>query len=104
MKGLTKKNIIRIAVVAGLILLIPLTGTLLRTIYGIGGWNWSPGGFVVMGALLFGTGCALVLAAKNIANPVWRVIACAVIVLALPGVWTEIVGDRVSQSVYFLFV
>jgi hypothetical protein len=103
MKGLTWKNMICIAVVIGLVLLIPLTGTLLHSIYGIGGWNWSPGGFVVMGALLFGFGLALVFVAKNVKNPVCRVVVCALMVLMLIAIWTEIVGDRISQALHFLF-
>src|SRR5262245_29227746 len=44
------KSTLRIALVTGCILLVPLLGNLFM------GWNWPPFAFAFWGALLFGTG------------------------------------------------
>ncbi len=89
------KNLIRIAIFVGLILLIPLILTLLNPnaeIYGGkgGGWDWMPGDFGVMGILLFGTGLAIDFAARKIGNRTHRVLAIASIVLMLLLIWAEL--------------
>lgn len=72
------QSIVGIALVTGLILLIPLA---LQLIIGTGvdgqGFNWKPGDFVVMGALLFGTGLAINFAVRKLTSPAYRVIAVA---------------------------
>lgn len=101
------KNIARIALGVGSLLLIPLTLTLLNpnaSLYGGpgGGWDWMPGDFVVMGLLLFLTGLAIDFAWRNVANPAYRVIAVAAIMTALVLIWVELAVDGVSQLVHFL--
>jgi hypothetical protein len=98
------KNLLRIALVVGLILLIPLVLTLLNpnaSLYGGpgGGWDWAPGDFLVMGALLFATGLALDFAVKKLGNPVLRVVACFAIVFALLLIWAELAVDAVSRAI-----
>jgi len=98
------KNTVRIAIGTGLILLIPLVLTLLNPnarIYGGGGggWDWAPGGFVVMGALLFGTGLALDFAVWKLTNSIYRVFAVITIVVAFLLIWVELAVDGVSQAV-----
>lgn len=93
-----QKNIIRIAIVVGLILLVPLLGNIF-----IDGWNWGIGGFIFAAFMLFGTGLAIDFAARKITNPVYRVIAITTIVLALILIWVEIVTDAVSSAIKLLF-
>lgn len=45
------KIIIRLLIITGLILLIPLAGELF-----VEGWNWGVGGFIFAGVMIFGTG------------------------------------------------
>lgn len=61
---LVKHNAVRVALVTLAILTIPLVLTLSNPTAHInggagGGWDWSPGDFVVMGAMIFGTGLLL---------------------------------------------
>ncbi len=93
-----RKNAIRVAVIVGLILLIPLFGNIF-----VDGWNWSIAGFFFVGALLFGTGLAIDLASRKITNPTYRVLAIISIVLALILVWIEIAVDAVSRALGLLF-
>lgn len=101
------KNITRIVLVAGIILLIPLVLTLLNPnaeIYGGrgGGWDWMPGDFVIMGILLFGTGLSIDLAARKLTNPMHRILAIAAIIIVLFLVWVELAVDGISQALSLL--
>ena len=85
------QSIAGIALVTGLILLIPLA---LQLTVGTGvdgqGFNWKLGDFVVMGALLFATGLGIDLVTRRVTSPVYRVIAVAAIVLAFLLFWAEL--------------
>ncbi len=101
------KNIGRIVLGVGLLLLIPLALTLFNpnaSLYGGpgGGWDWMPGDFVVMGILLFLTGLAIDVAVRNIVNPVSRTITVTGILAALFFIWIELAVDGVSQLLDFL--
>ena len=48
------------ALITALILLIPLLGN-----HFVDGWNWPPGAFVVLGALIFGIGLTYELVTRN---------------------------------------
>lgn len=98
-----KKIIFRSAIWTGLILLIPLIGTLLHNFYGIGGWDWKPGGFIVMGILIFVTGLALGFASRLITNRLYRVISYIIIVTAFLCIWVELAVDGVSQLIKLIF-
>lgn len=93
-----KKDLIRIAIVVALILLIPLFGNLI-----VDGWNWSIGDFIIMGTLLFCTSLAINFTIKQITHPIYRILACAFIVLVLLAIWAELAVDAVSQLLNFLF-
>lgn len=93
-----QKRIKCIAIVVGLILLIPLFGNLF-----IDGWNWSIGGFVFAFVVLFITGLAVDFTVKKLTNPVYRVVAITLIVLLLILVWIEIVTDAVSKIILSFF-
>ncbi len=93
------KRILRIAIVVELLLLLGFIPTLFNQnarIYGGpgGGWDWSPWGFVgPLAGLMLLTGLAIDLAARKIANPIYRAIAMALPVLALGCIWARIVGS-----------
>lgn len=97
MRGM-KNNIIKVALVVGVILLIPIFGNLF-----VEGWNWGPLDFVVMGSLLFITGLAIDIVNQKLANPVHRAIATIVILTALFAIWVELAVDGVSQLLSTLF-
>ncbi|MEX1997347.1 MAG: hypothetical protein WEA04_01580 [Candidatus Andersenbacteria bacterium] len=91
------KRLARIALVVGLLLLLPLFGNIF-----IDGWNWSFGDFLVMGSLLFGTGFAIDLAVRKIANSVHRFIVIIAILLAFLLIWAGMVanvGERLLEQV-----
>ncbi len=89
-KKLTQ-SIAGITLVTGLILLIPLA---LQLTIGTGvdgqGFNWKPGDFVVMGALLFATGLGINFVTRRVTSPVYRVIAVVTIVLAFLLIWADL--------------
>ncbi len=91
------KRIIRIAIVVELLLLMGFLPTLFNPnarIFGGpgGGWDWSPWAFVgPIAGLMFIAGLAIDFAARKIANPLYRAIAIAAIVLALACIWARIV-------------
>ncbi|MBI3414783.1 MAG: hypothetical protein HY043_05585 [Verrucomicrobia bacterium] len=62
-----KKIIVRPAIVAGFILLIPLWGN-----HFVEGWNWGLRGFALVGILLFGAGLMCELVAKKMNNTTYR--------------------------------
>lgn len=92
------KNIIRVAIIVLVILLIPVLGNLF-----VDGWNWGPLDFVIIGLLLFFTGCAIDYAARNITDPIYRIIAIAAIVGVLLLIWVELAVDAVSSTLKLLF-
>src|SRR5215475_8304089 len=55
-----RKTILRVALVALGLLMVPLTASHL-----VDGWNWSPGSFVFVYVLFFGTGLAYALIARR---------------------------------------
>jgi ABC-type Mn2+/Zn2+ transport system permease subunit len=79
------KSLIRIVLITGLILLVPLIAMQFTDEV-----DWNLVDFVVMGALLFGTGLALEFTAKKLSNPVYRVIAGFTIVALFLLTWAEL--------------
>lgn len=104
-----KRRIVRVALIVGGVLLIPLVLTLLNPTSHVrggtgGGWDWGPLDFLVMGVLLFATGLAIEYARTKLTNPTYRVAAIVGIILALLTVWVEIATDRVSETIRILVV
>lgn len=101
-----RKRIIRIAVVVGLILLVPLVLTLLNILNGGiegEGWDWAPGDFAAAGVLLFGTGLAIDFAARRLTNKVHRVFAITAIVVLLLIIWGGMIdntGERLLEKLF----
>ncbi len=93
------KNIVRIAIVVGLILLVPLWGN-----YFVDGWNWGLFDFVFMGALLFGTGLTYDLVARKGGTLAYRAavgIACAAgLLLVWINAAVGIIGDGPVNLMY----
>lgn len=99
---------IRVLVIVGALLLVPLVLTLLNPSSHLrggtgGGWDWGPLDFPIMGALLFVFGIAIDFAARKLTNPAYRTLAIAGLVLALIAIWVEIAVDGVSQFLALLF-
>jgi hypothetical protein len=92
-------RLVRIAVVTGCILLIPLFGNLF-----VEGWNWGLFDFVVAGALLFGTGLTYDVVARKRGATSYRVavgIACATgFVLVFINAAVGIIGDGPVNLLY----
>ncbi len=100
-------NIARLVIIVGTLLLIPLSLTLLNpnaSIYGGpgGGFDWMPGDFIVMGALLFAAGFAIEFARINLTNSTYKVAAILGIVATLLIIWVELAVGAVSQLIQFL--
>jgi hypothetical protein len=99
----TQKNIVRIAIGVGLLLLFPLWAN-----NNIDGWNWSPLDFVFMGALLFGTGLTFELVARKGGTVAYRAavgIACAAgLLLVWINAAVGIISDEEVANAMYLGV
>ena len=105
--NMQNKNIARIAMGTGLILLIPLVLTMFNPNAHFnggngGGWDWAPGDFVAMGVLLFATGLALDFAVRKITHPIYRITASIAILTTILLIWVELAVDGVSQILKLL--
>ena len=93
------KNMMRIAIGTGLILLIPLLGN-----HFVDGWNWPPLAFVFWGAVLFATGLIYELIASKGGTIAYRAavgIACATgLVLVFINAAAGIIGDGPVNLMY----
>ncbi len=90
---LLQNNVARIALGTIGILLIPLTLTLLNPGAHVnggtgGGWDWSPSDFILMGAMIFGTGLLLSHTLRNGGKN--RFIIAGVIVFLFLWLWVEL--------------
>lgn len=93
------KVFVRIALVTGFLLLIPLVLTIRDgRIEGVG-WNWTLGDFIVMGTLMFGTGSLFVLAARNVRGRLQRIILGMAFAAAFLIIWAELAVDAVSEFI-----
>jgi hypothetical protein len=59
----SRKNIIRIALATGAVMLVPF----------VGNWPWTLGDFVIMGTLLFGAGLVYELVASKLPSTAHRI-------------------------------
>ena len=75
---LEARSFVRVAVVTGVILLIPLVAMQFNE-----EWDWQPGDFVLVGTLLAGSGLLVERALKNPANIRVRAATAAIGVLAI---------------------
>jgi len=79
------KNIVRIAVGAALVLLIPLVAMQFSEEV-----DWDLADFIIIGILLFGTGLAYELIASRLRNKNHRIVAGVVLLVLLLYVWAEL--------------
>jgi hypothetical protein len=88
------KIIVRPAIIAALLLLIPLA---LQLTIGTGidgqGWNWKPGDFVFAFAAFFATGVAYQLLAVRFTEKKHRIMIGIIVFLGLLFVWGNAVND-----------
>lgn len=83
------KHAFRIAVVVGVILLVPLVLTWTGSGIEGQGWYWTPRDFVFGFVMLFGTGLAIDYTVRRFKAPVHRAIAVSGIILAFLIIWVE---------------
>lgn len=75
-----RKNIFRLALVTGLILLVPL----------VGGWPWALGDFAAAGTLLFGIGLTYLLLATRVRERKNRIALGIALIFIFLLVWAEL--------------
>lgn len=96
------KNVLRVAIIVGIILLVPL----ILTIRGGGvegvGWNWTGSDFVFMGGLLFCAGLAIDYAVRKITQPTTRLITVLAVVFVTLTIWAQLAVGAVSQLLEFI--
>ena len=92
-----------IAAGTALILSIPLLFTLLGSSIENNGFNWGLIDFIVMGALIFGTGSAFVLVARKVRDTNYRILIGIGFFMALVAIWSELAVDAVSQMLFLIF-
>jgi hypothetical protein len=92
------KNIIHIAIVVGLILLIPLVLTLTDSGVEGDGWHWTLGDFIFAFVLLFGSGLAYELISRKSGATVYKTAVGVAIATAFFLTWVNaavgIIGDN----------
>ncbi len=99
-----QEQFIRPAVWTGLVLLVPLTMTILDAGKPAGdGWHWRPGSFIAMGALLFCAGLAYEFLARKIDGRAPKIAIGIAIALSALALWVELAVDGVSQLLQRLF-
>lgn len=85
------KNIIRIAVIVGLILFVPLA---LQLTIGTGidgqGFNWELSDFVVMGGLLFCMGLIIDCTRRKFTNSIHKILTIIVVISIFLLIWAEL--------------
>jgi hypothetical protein len=95
-----EKGILRIAIVTGCIMLVPVLGSLF-----VEGWNWGLFDFVILAALLFGTGLAYELISRKGGTAAYRIavgMACATgFLLVFINAAVGIIGDGLVNLLYF---
>ncbi len=89
------------ALFTALVLLIPLLGN-----HFVDGWNWSPGGFVLVGTLLFGIGITYELVTRNRDAIAYRAAVGLAITAAFLLAWVNVVqlADVTSAAVMYFGV
>jgi hypothetical protein len=85
MKSLPVRDIGRVLLGTAAILMLPLLGMQFSKEV-----NWSPGDFVLMGALISGTGFMYLIVARQVTSRGQRLLVGAGLLLTLLLVWVEL--------------
>jgi hypothetical protein len=97
------KNIVRIAIGTGLILMIPLIAMQVSD-----EWNWGPLDFVFAGILLFGTGLVFDLVARKCSTIAYRAAVAIACVTGFLLLWVNaavgFIGDEDAANAMYLGV
>ena len=96
------KKIIRVAIVVGCLLLIPLVLTLLGSGVDGDGFHWTFADFAFAFVLLFGAGVAYELLARRTGTTKSLIMIGFAIALIVGAIWTELAVGAISQLVHFL--
>ena len=97
------KHLVRPAIATGLLLLIPAVMNIVDRGTAPGdGWNWGPGDFLVMAALLFGAGLLYEWAAGKARTRRQRLAVGAVVAAVVFAIWAELAVEGVSKLAAFL--
>lgn len=93
----------RPAIVTAFILLIPLVMTVIDRAKPLGeGWRWGLLDFVVMGALLFGAGCAYEMLATRFPRRWHKAAMGGAMLLCVVLIWAELAVGAVSKGLKLL--
>ena len=84
-----RRNLIRNAVITGIILLIPL----------IGRWHWTLSDFVIMGILIFGIGLAYELIVRKVTAKKHRVLLTVIFFGIFLLLWGELAVDLFGSPI-----
>lgn len=100
---MNRKLLARPALFTALILLVPLTMTLLDRGKPLGeGWHWKPLDFLVMGALLLGAGTAYEWLAARLKGKLQRTAAAVVLLVIVLCIWAELAVGALSKGMGML--
>lgn len=104
-----KKNIIRIAIGAALILLIPLVMTIIDRNKAEGdGWHWSVGDFIFGYLMLFGFGVAYEMVARRSSDTKYKVAVGIAVVATFLLLWVNaavgIIGDDHPINMLYVLI
>ena len=102
MLGITSQHVRNAALASGALLLLPLIFTLANPLARLrggpgGGFDWMPGSFLVMGAMLFTVILGVQLAIKHVGQPTLRIALVLAILAVFSLIWVELAVDGVSQ-------
>jgi hypothetical protein len=100
---LSQRHLIHTAIATACLLMVPLVLTLSNPnarIYGGegGGFDWMPGSFLVMGAMLFSCGLAIQYASVRFKGVLPRIAVIAGVACAFLLIWSELAVDAVSKT------
>ena len=97
------KHLVRPAIGTGMLLLILAVMNIVDRGKAPGeGWNWGPGDFLIMGALLFGAGLLYELLAAGSRTRPQRLAIGAAVVAVVFTVWVELAVGGLSKLGAFL--
>ena len=89
------------ALITAVILLVPLLGN-----HFVDGWNWAPGGFVLLGTIVLGLGLTYQLVTRNMDTIAYRAAVGIALVTAFGLFWGNLVqgADDVNPDAELYFV